>query len=73
MVYKLINKVIINQLKTILPRTISPTHSACMLGLVIMDNILISYEVFHSMHSQACKNGSMAIKLDMSKAYDRVE
>lgn len=41
---------------------------------MISDNILTAYEVLHSMKiSKAKNNGSMAIKLDMSKAYDRLE
>jgi len=40
---------------------------------MITDNILIAYEIFHSMRSHSSRKGSMAIKVDMSKAYDRVE
>ena len=33
----------------------------------------MSYEIFHSIYHETSTNGSMAIKLAMSKAYDRVE
>jgi hypothetical protein len=34
----------------------------------------VAYEALHTMHTRMRgKNGFMAIKLDMSKAYDRVE
>ena len=72
-VYKLATKVISNRLKPILPKIISPNQRAFTTGRLITDNILVSYEVFHSMQSQACRKGTMAIKMDMSKAYDRVE
>ena len=37
-------------------------------------NIPIAYEVNHSLNSKSTdKEGSMSIKLDMSKAFDRVE
>jgi len=72
-IYKLITKVISTRLKSLLPSIISEMQSAFTPGRLITDNILVSYEVFHSIHHQKSSNGSMAIKLDMSKAYDRVE
>lgn len=39
-----------------------------------MDNILIAFEALHSMDAKMKgKQGYMALKLDMSKAYDNVE
>jgi len=72
-VYKLITKVISNRLKKLLPAIISETQSAFIPGRLITDNVLIAYEIFHSMLNQSHRNRSMAIKIDMSKVYDRVE
>ena len=72
--YKIISKVLANRLKEVLPHIISPFQSAFLSGRLITDNILAAYETFHTMHTHMwSKVGYMGIKLDMSKAYDRVE
>ena len=72
--YKLISKVIANRLKKVLPLIISSNQSTFIPGCLISDNILAAYETFHTMHSSMKgKKGFTVVKLDMSKAYDRVE
>lgn len=73
-VYKIISKVLANRLKLIMDLIISDTQSAFIPNRLITDNIMVAYEVMHFMkRKNKGRQGWMALKLDMSKAYDRVE
>ena len=72
--YKLIAKVLANRLKPRLPQLISETQSAFMSERLITNNILVAHETLHHLKSKRFgKIGFMALKLDMRKAYDKVE
>ncbi|KAL0303974.1 UNVERIFIED_CONTAM: hypothetical protein Sradi_6265500 [Sesamum radiatum] len=72
-VYKIASKAIANRLKNHLDRIISPTQSAFVSGRLITDNILLAFEINHYLNTKASgRQGYMALKLDISKAYDKV-
>ena len=65
---------IANLLKPLLDSITSETQSAFIANRLITNNILIACDSLHHIKTNCIgKKGFMAIKLDMSKAYDRVE
>lgn len=73
-VYKIATKVLANRLKLVLPNIVSKNQSAFLKGRLITDNMLIAFEVLHSMQRNVNKkSGEVALKIDISKAYDRMD
>jgi hypothetical protein len=72
--YKLVSKVLANRLKSVLHKCISETQSTFVPGRSILDNALVAIELVHHMKTKTrIKERSVALKLDISKAYDRID
>ena len=72
--YKLISKTLANRLKALLPHIISENQSAFTSDRLITDNVIVAFKLMHFLnHKSAGKESFMAAKLDMSKAFNRVE
>ncbi|XP_026396130.1 uncharacterized protein LOC113290763 [Papaver somniferum] len=71
--YKIISKLIVQRLKPLMKKIISPYQVTYISGRLISDNIVIAQEIIHSMKKKRGQIGWMALKLDMSKTVDRLE
>lgn len=72
-IYKIISKVLTNRLQPFIHGLISEQQSAFIPGRQIQDNIIVSHEIFHYLkHKKKGSRSSVAIKLDLNKAYDYV-
>jgi hypothetical protein len=69
-IYKIITKVIALRLKPILSYIISKEKVGYVEGRKIMDSVILAHEVIHSL--KATRTPGMLIKLDLSKAFDRI-
>ncbi|KAG7557763.1 Zinc knuckle CX2CX4HX4C [Arabidopsis suecica] len=71
--YKIISKVLADRLKPWLHLLISESQSAFIPGRLITDNVIITHELLHSLSTKKTKIPYMALKLDIAKAFDKVE
>ncbi|KAL6228112.1 hypothetical protein ACLB2K_002066 [Fragaria x ananassa] len=72
--YKIGSKVLANRMKPMLESIIPESQSAFVPGRHISDNSIIAFKVSHYLKRlYGSGDGYAALKLDMSKAYDRVE
>lgn len=73
-IYKIISKVLANRLKKFVAVVIDEAQSAFVPRRLITDNVLVAFETMHSIDQRKKgKEALMAIKLDISQAYSRVE
>lgn len=71
---RVLSKVLANHLKVCLPSLISDKQSAFVEGRFLTDNALIDFELNHYIRRRnQGENGVVGFKIDISKAYDRLE
>jgi hypothetical protein len=72
--YKMVSKLLANRLKECLEKCVSKEQSAFVEGRSILDNALIAIEVIHALKRKTRGvKGDLALKIDISKAYDKVD
>ena len=72
-IYKIIAKCIANRLKPHLPDYIHPSQQAFIEGRRISNNIIIAQEITHSFALKSWKEKGFMLKIDLAKAFDRIE
>ena len=74
MIYKIMAKMLANRMKGMMNELISTSQSAFVLNMLIIDNILMAFEIGHYLKRKSTgKDGQVALNVDMSKAYDIIE
>jgi hypothetical protein len=71
-IYKLITNVLVNRMRPMLVQIIGSFQSSFLPGCSTSDNTSILQEVIFNMRKSKGKNGDVAYKLDLEKAYDNV-
>jgi len=71
-VYKIISKLLVDKLRPLLDKMVTPSQLAFIPNRWIAKNQIIVQELLHSFKTRKTNPGLMAIKLDLQKAYDRV-
>ncbi|XP_047942726.1 uncharacterized protein LOC125189497 [Salvia hispanica] len=69
---KIISKLLASRLAPLLPLIIAPNQSGFIKGRLLSDNVLLAKELFHEIW-KGVTSPNMVLKLDMEKAYDRVQ
>ena len=72
-VYKIVTKIIVARLRPFLSSVISPLQTAFVPGRRGTDNAITAQEIIHTISRSKGKEGYMAIKIDLEKAYDKLE
>lgn len=68
------SRAITNRFRHVLAKVIDDFKSDLLPGRFLLDNVIVSFECMHWIRNdKKTKSGFAALKLDMSKAYDRVE
>ena len=71
--YKIITKILTLRLRKFVDKLIAPLQSTFVAGKNIGENIVLAREILEVFWKKKGKGGLVGIKVDMKKAYDRME
>ena len=71
--YKLLSRILVQRLKPYIAEIINPCQAGFVPRRRTSDNIILVQEVIRTLRYWKGRTGYVAIKLDLEKAYDRLE
>ena len=71
--YKVVSKILVLRMKHLMPILVSPSQAAFVTGRRGSDNVIVAQELLYAMESMKGRIGYMIIKINLEKAYDRLE
>ena len=71
--YKLVSRILVQRLKPYMAEIINPCQAGFVPRRRTSDNIILVQEVIRTLRYRRGRTGYVAIKLDLEKAYDRLE
>lgn len=67
------SKILVARIRPLLADLVSPFQTVFVPRRKGVDNVIIVQEIIHTMSKKKGRGGLMAIKIDLKKAYDRLE
>ena len=71
--YKVVTKILVNRMKPLISGWISPNQNSFIKGRGPEINLVVTSEILHTMTKKSGRWGWFALKIDLEKAYDRIE
>ena len=72
-IYKIVTKILVHRMKHLMPTLVSPSQTAFISRRKGTDNVIIAQELVYTIERKKRKKDFMIIKVDLEKAYDRLE
>lgn len=70
---KLVTKIVANRLQPLMHKLVGTHQSSFIKGRLAADNVISAQEVIHSLRMKAGSKCGMVVKVDLEKAYDRID
>lgn len=71
--YKIVACLLATRMRKVIGNLVAPCQTAFVLGRWIAECSITAQELLHTLKKHKGKNGIMGVKIDMHKAYDRIE